>query len=46
MQGYGANHTLLLRSGVILFRFMDDFDEVIVPLVRSVERVKSSCDED
>lgn len=44
MQGHGANHVLLLPSGAIVFRFMDEQDENIVPLVRGAERVLSSCD--
>ncbi len=45
MQGHGANHVLLLRSDVIVLRFMDEFDEDIETLVRGVERVRSSCAE-
>jgi CubicO group peptidase (beta-lactamase class C family) len=43
MQGLGANHVIFLPSGVIVFRFMDEDDMNIDPLVRSVERVRSSC---
>ncbi|MBX2800121.1 MAG: serine hydrolase [Myxococcales bacterium] len=43
MQGYGGNHVALLDSGVIVLRFMDEFDEDIEGLIRRVERVVSSC---
>lgn len=44
MQGHGGNHVLLLPSGVIVFRFSDEHDEDIAPLVRRVERIRSSCE--
>jgi hypothetical protein len=43
VQGLGANHVICLPSGVIVFRFMDEDDMNIDPLVRSVEKVRSSC---
>lgn len=43
MEGMGGNHVVLLPSGALVFRFMDEFDMDIVPLVRAVERVRSSC---
>jgi hypothetical protein len=43
MQGMGANHVIFLPSGLIVFRFMDEDDMNIDPLVRSVEKVRSSC---
>lgn len=43
MQGLGANHVIFLPSGVIVFRFMDEDDMNIDPLVRRVEKVRSSC---
>lgn len=43
MQGYGGNYIALLDSGVILLRFMDEFDEDIEDLVQRVERVEPSC---
>jgi hypothetical protein len=42
-QGLGANHVILLPSGVIAFRFMDEGDMNIDPLVRRVENLRSSC---
>ena len=48
MQGLGGNHVIFLPSGAIVFRFTEELDENldenIVPLVRSVERIRSSCD--
>lgn len=43
MEGHGTNHVLLLPSGALVFRFMDEFDWDLETLVRSVERIKSSC---
>jgi len=43
MEGLGGNHVLLLPSGAIVLRFMDEFDMDTAPLVRAVERVRSSC---
>ena len=43
MEGFGSNHILFLPSGVIVFRFMDEFDRDFGPLVRGVEKVRSSC---
>jgi CubicO group peptidase (beta-lactamase class C family) len=43
MEGLGGNHVLLLPGGVLVFRFMDELDMDFVPLVRAVERVRSSC---
>jgi len=43
MEGMGGNHVVLLPSGALVFRFMDEFDMDIAPLVRAVERVRSSC---
>ena len=33
MEGFGSNHILFLPSGVIVFRFMDEFDRDFGPLV-------------
>jgi CubicO group peptidase (beta-lactamase class C family) len=44
MQGYGSNHILLLPSGAIVFRFMDEGADNVERLVRQVERLASSCD--
>jgi len=44
MEGHGSNHIVFLPSGAIVFRFMDEGADDLVPLVRSVERVRSSCD--
>lgn len=43
MQGYGGNYIALLESGVILLRFMDEFDEDIEDLVVRTERIEPSC---
>ncbi|NHK28841.1 serine hydrolase [Parvularcula flava] len=43
MLGYGANHTLFLPSGIVVFRYMDEQNMDIKPLVRAVEAVRSSC---
>jgi CubicO group peptidase (beta-lactamase class C family) len=43
MQGLGANHVIFLPSGVIVFRFMDEDDMNIDPLVRLVDKLRSSC---
>lgn len=44
MQGHGANHVVLLPSGAIVFRFMDEFDPDLATLIRGVENVRSSCE--
>jgi len=44
MQGHGANHVVLMPSGVILVRFMDEQDDDLVSLVRSAEAIRSSCE--
>lgn len=43
MEGLGGNHVLMLPSGAIVFRFMDEADMDTTPLVRAVEGVRSSC---
>jgi len=43
MEGHGANHILVMPSGTIVFRFMDENDHDLVPLIRAVERRQSSC---
>jgi hypothetical protein len=43
LQRLRAHHVIFLPSGVILFRFMDEDDTTIDPLVRSVANVPSSC---
>ena len=43
MEGFGSNHVLFLPSGVIVFRFMDEFDRDFEPLVRAVEEIRPSC---
>lgn len=43
MQGHGSNHILLLPSGAIVFRFMDEGADDVAPLIRRVERLTSSC---
>lgn len=44
MQGFDGNYVALLDSGVIVLRFMDEFDKDIEDLLRRSERVESSCD--
>jgi CubicO group peptidase (beta-lactamase class C family) len=46
MQGHGGNHVVFLPSGAIVVRFMDEQDMDVAPLVRAVERVRSSCTTD
>lgn len=43
MQGLGANHVIILPSGMIVLRFMDENDMDIDGLIRNVERVRPSC---
>jgi CubicO group peptidase (beta-lactamase class C family) len=43
MLGWGANHVLFLPDGVIIIRFMDEYDFDIDDLVRSVEKQVPSC---
>ena len=43
MQGHGGNHIVLLPSGLIVIRFMDEGAEDVVDLVRAAESIRSSC---
>ncbi|MCW0483053.1 serine hydrolase domain-containing protein [Gaoshiqia sediminis] len=43
MLGFGANYLWFFPSGVIAFRFMDEYDLDFKDLVKSVERIRSSC---
>ncbi len=43
MLGFGENYVVFLPSGIILFRFMDEHDLNIDPLIQAVERRASSC---
>lgn len=43
MQGHGGNLMLILPSGAIMLRFMDEGADDIEALVRGVERLRSSC---
>ncbi len=43
MQGYGANHVLLLPDDVIVVRFMDEYDEDFGDLVRGVAEQVPMC---
>lgn len=44
MQGLGGNHVLIFPSGVIVFRFTEEMDYDFDPVVRSVDRIRSSCE--
>jgi CubicO group peptidase (beta-lactamase class C family) len=43
MQGYGANHVLLLPEEVIVVRFMDEYDDDFGDLVRGVAEQVPVC---
>ena len=43
MLGFGENYIVFLPSGAILFRFYDEHDLNISPLIESLEKVKPSC---
>jgi len=43
MLGYGANYVWFFQSGVVAFRFMDEYDLDYNDLVQSVETIRSSC---
>jgi len=43
MLGYGENYALFLPSDVIMCRFLDEYDLDFSDLVRSVEKIRSSC---
>jgi CubicO group peptidase (beta-lactamase class C family) len=45
MLGFGENYVVFLPSGLIIFRFLDEHDLNIAPLIKSVENLKSSCEE-
>jgi len=46
MLGYGENYALFLPNNVVVFRFMDEHDLDVSNLVRSVEKIKSSCEQE
>jgi CubicO group peptidase (beta-lactamase class C family) len=46
MQGHGGNLVMLLPSGVLVFRFMDEQADDVRALARAAERLRSSCDPD
>lgn len=43
MLGFGENYVVFLPSGAIIFRFLDEHDLNIDPLIRRVENVETSC---
>lgn len=43
MLGYGENYVLFLPSDTIIFRFLDEYDLNFDGLVKSVEKLNSSC---
>jgi hypothetical protein len=43
MQGYGANHVLLLPNEVIVVRFMDEYAMDLRDLVRAVAKQVPVC---
>ena len=43
MLGYGGNYVWFFPSGVIAIRFMDEYDLKFKELVKSVERIRPSC---
>jgi CubicO group peptidase (beta-lactamase class C family) len=43
MLGFGENYVVFLPSGAIIFRFLDEHDLNIDPLIKRVERLKPSC---
>lgn len=43
MLGYGENYVLFLPSDVIVLRFLDESDLDFSALVKSVEKIRSSC---
>jgi len=46
MLGYGGNYVWFFPSGVIAIRFMDEYDLDFRDLVRAVEKVRSSCQQE
>jgi hypothetical protein len=45
MLGFGENYVVFLPSEVLLFRFLDEHDLNIDKLIKRVEKLKSSCQE-
>ena len=45
MLGFGENYVVFLPSGAVLFRFYDEHDLNIDPLIKAVEGIRSSCGE-
>lgn len=45
MLGFGENYVVFLPSKVIIFRFLDEHDLNIDKLIKRVENIKSSCQE-
>lgn len=43
MLGFGENYVVFLPSKAIIFRFLDEHDLNIDPLIKAVENLKSSC---
>lgn len=46
MLGFGENYVVFLPSKVIIFRFLDEHDLNIDNLIKAVEDIKSSCQEE
>lgn len=46
MLGFGENYVIFLPSNVLIFRFLDEHDMDIDPLIQAVEGIRSSCLED
>ncbi len=43
MLGFGENYVVFMPSNTIIFRFLDEHDLDIDKLIKSVEKLKSSC---
>jgi len=43
MLGFGENYIVFLPSDLIIFRFLDEHDLKIDKLIKGVEKIKSSC---
>lgn len=43
MLGFGENYVIFLPSQTLIFRFLDEHDLNIDPLIKRVEQIKSSC---
>jgi hypothetical protein len=43
MAGHGGNYVMMVPSGLTVIRFSDHCSYDIAPMVRAVERYRSSC---